>query len=157
MIGLRLNSQLIAIKINLSCADGSFAFMITYDEQYSAYSPGFLLEIENIRRLHGTRSIAWMDSCADQNSPLFTRAWTERRTIETLLVSSGSRRGDFWIGAIPFGHFLRRLLLPKSAKKDSGALSPTRARSRHVFPKQATSSAAGSDEQLHAVGACSKE
>jgi hypothetical protein len=113
-LGLRLDSRFIALKINLRCQQGSFAYMIAYDEQYSSYSPGLLLEIENIRRFHSERSFLWMDSCADQNSPLFTRVWAEKRTIETLLVSTGSKLGDFWISVIPFGHFLRRALVPPS-------------------------------------------
>lgn len=110
MIGLTLDSSLIAIKINLACTGGAFAFMITYDEAYSAYSPGLLLEVENIRRFHQDASSTWMDSCADQNSPLFTRVWSDKRTIETLLISVDNLIGDFWMGAIPFGHFLKRSL-----------------------------------------------
>jgi Acetyltransferase (GNAT) domain len=112
MIGLALDSRLVAIKINLSCMGGAFAFMITYDEAYSAYSPGLLLEIENIRRFHQDVSSTWMDSCADQNSPLFTRVWSDKRTIETLLMSADSLIGNFWMGAIPLGHFLKRSLMP---------------------------------------------
>jgi hypothetical protein len=113
MLGLRLSSKLIAIKINLTAPGGNFAFMITYDEAFSAYSPGLLLEVENLRLFHDNPAFIWMDSCADQNSPLFTRVWTGKTVIETLLISQGSRTGDFWISAIPFGHFLRHRVMPK--------------------------------------------
>lgn len=113
MIGLRLAGKLIAIKINLTAPGGSFAFMISYDEAFSSYSPGLLLEVENLRRFHENPTAIWMDSCADQNSPLFTRVWTGKTIIETLLISQGSRAGDFWIGAIPLAHFLRHRALPK--------------------------------------------
>jgi hypothetical protein len=112
MLGLRFASKLIAIKINLMAPGGNFAFLITYDEAFSAYSPGLLLEVENLRRFNDNPASIWMDSCADQNSPLFTRVWTGKTIIETLLISQGSRMGDFWIGAIPFGHFLRHRVLP---------------------------------------------
>lgn len=52
MLGLRLDGRLIAIKCNLRSGVVSFAFMIAFDEQYAAHSPGLLLEMENIRQLH---------------------------------------------------------------------------------------------------------
>ena len=119
MIGLALDFSLIAIKINLACNGGAFAFMITYDEAYSTYSPGLLLEVENIKRFHQDASSTWMDSCADQNSSLFTRVWPDKRTIETLLMSADSLIGDFWMSAIPFGHFLKRSVTPSPEQTPS--------------------------------------
>jgi len=108
LIALRLDSKLIAIKINLLCHIGAFAVRISFDESYRAYSPGLLLELENIRRFHQRPGIQWMDSCADQYNPMFNRIWSEKRVIESLLISNESRIGDAWIGIIPLGHWLRR-------------------------------------------------
>ena len=143
LLGLRLGTNLIALKFNLPCPGGSFAYVITYDEAYSAYSPGLLLEIENIRRVHGSRSVVWMDSCADKNSTIFNRIWAEKRLIETLLVSNNSRVGDFWIAAIPVGHWLRRVLKPMPRRADVIKLSPAVASTdplHEASPVQQTSS-----------------
>ncbi len=111
VIGLRVNSDLIAVKINLRNGEGSFAFMITFDERHSAFSPGLLLEIENIKRVHNDSLVRLMDSCADQHSAMFTRIWSEKCVVETLLVSNDSWIGDAWIGMIPLGHYLKKVLL----------------------------------------------
>ncbi|MGB9073624.1 MAG: GNAT family N-acetyltransferase [Terriglobales bacterium] len=126
LIGLRLNSKLIALKINLLCRGGSFAFMITFDERYAAYSPGLLLEVENIRRLHKDSDVEWMDSCADQHSPMFNRIWSEKRVIETLLVSNDSWVGDAWIGLIPLGHWLRRTFLGFASGRNTAVANAVR-------------------------------
>ena len=44
----------IAMKCNLRAGDGAVAFKIAYDEAYARFSPGVLLEIEQIERLHRT-------------------------------------------------------------------------------------------------------
>src|SRR5262245_57432084 len=52
MLALRFNGRPIAYKVNFLSGDGSFAFKIAFDEEYARYSPGVLLELENIRLLH---------------------------------------------------------------------------------------------------------
>ncbi|MEO8428393.1 MAG: GNAT family N-acetyltransferase, partial [Verrucomicrobiota bacterium] len=49
MLALRLNGKPIAMKCNFISGGGSFAFKIAFDGTYSRYSPGMLLEMENIR------------------------------------------------------------------------------------------------------------
>lgn len=125
VLGLRLGENIIALKVNLPCPGGSFAYMITFDEAYSVYSPGLLLEIENVRRIHADTRVAWMDSCADSRSPIFNRVWAEKRVIETLLVSNNSCLGDFWIAVIPFGHWLRQVFEYAIGKFRAIKLTPT--------------------------------
>ena len=50
MLGLRLAGRWIALKCNFLSGEGSFAFKIAYDEDYARFSPGTLLELENVRR-----------------------------------------------------------------------------------------------------------
>jgi len=52
ILALLLDGRPIAIRCNLLVEPGSFAFKITYAEESAKYSPGQLLEIENIRRVH---------------------------------------------------------------------------------------------------------
>jgi len=108
MIALRLDGKPIAQKCNLLTGDGSFAFKIAYDESYSRYSPGVLLEAENIHRLHLRRDIKWMDSCAKPSHPMINRLWPDRRLIRTVLAPTRRGRGELLIAILPLARWLNR-------------------------------------------------
>ena len=91
MLALRLNGRRIACKCNFLAGPGSFAFKIAFDEAYARYSPGKLLEVENIRLAHERPGLEWMDSCAD---PFNTGRWA----------------GDLVTSAIPMLKWLSRTL-----------------------------------------------
>ncbi len=89
MSALRVAGRPVAAKCSFLCRPGAFAFKIAYDETLARYSPGVLLEIDNIRRLHGRRDVEWMDSCAAPGHPMIDHLWPDRLAIETLLVAPG--------------------------------------------------------------------
>src|SRR5262249_344472 len=101
MIVLRVNGRTSVYRINFLSGVGSFAFKIAFDEEYARYSPGVLLELENIRLLHERPQIKWMDSCADPDRFMINQLWTDRRAIQTLVISTGKRQGDLIVAAIP--------------------------------------------------------
>jgi hypothetical protein len=101
MLALLFNGRPIAYKVNFLSGAGSFAFKIAFDEEYARYSPGVLLELENIRLLHDRTQIKWMDSCANPDRFMINQLWTDRRAIQTLLISTGKRQGDLVVAAIP--------------------------------------------------------
>jgi CelD/BcsL family acetyltransferase involved in cellulose biosynthesis len=107
LLSLTLNGRAIAMKHNLLAGDGGFALRIAYDESFAKYSPGVLLELENIRRVFNSRSTKWLDSCAIPRHVMADRIWRERRMIRRTLFSNGSRRGDFWIATLPLLRWLR--------------------------------------------------
>jgi hypothetical protein len=111
MLALHLNGRPIAHKCNFLARPGSFAFKIAFDEEYARFSPGVLLELENIRRLHAQTEIRWMDSCADADRFMINHLWPDRRTISTLVLGTGKRGGDFFVAAIPMLRWLNRTLL----------------------------------------------
>ncbi|HKZ07423.1 MAG TPA: GNAT family N-acetyltransferase [Methylomirabilota bacterium] len=91
LLSLRLDGTDIAMKCNLVAPDGTgaFAFKIAHEESLARYSPGVLLELDNIRRLHdGAPGIAWMDSCAIPDHPMIDHLWSERRRIVYVLCGS---------------------------------------------------------------------
>lgn len=110
MLALRLDGRPIAYKCDFLAGRGSFCFKIAFDENYAHYSPGMLLEIENVRRLHAQSRIEWVDSCADPFSLMFNRLWLGRRTIQNLIVSTGKAPGDLFISMIPFLSWMKRKL-----------------------------------------------
>jgi hypothetical protein len=111
MLALHVNGRPVANKCNFVAGTGSYAFKIAFDEDYARFSPGTLLELENIRLLHARPEIEWMDSCADPDRTIMVnRLWKDRRTIPYLLVGTGQGRGDFTVSAIPMLRWLNRKL-----------------------------------------------
>jgi CelD/BcsL family acetyltransferase involved in cellulose biosynthesis len=89
MLRMVLDGKTIAIKLNLASAtQGAYALKIAYDERYAAYSPGVLLELENIYRTLDSTPLAWMDSCAIPNHPMIDHLWSERRKMANFHVST---------------------------------------------------------------------
>ena len=73
LLGLFLDDRPLALKRNFLAGAGGFAFKIAFDEAYRAFSPGFLLEVEHVRRLHRRPEIRWMDSCAAAQHAMINR------------------------------------------------------------------------------------
>lgn len=89
---LDLDDRPIAMLVNFLSAPGSFSWKIAFDEDFARFSPGVLIQIENLRILE-RRDIAWMDSCAVEGHPMIDSLWGERRTIVRVSVPlSGLRR-----------------------------------------------------------------
>jgi len=98
---MRLGEISIAMKCSFISADGngSFAFKIAFDEEFAKFSPGVLLELENIRYLQDRPgSLMWMDSCADPNHPMIDHLWRERRNITYVLCGCRSIVGRILVG-----------------------------------------------------------
>ena len=61
-LSLMLDGRAIGMLVNFLCPPAAFSFKTAYDERYARYSPGVLLQRENLALL--TRDdIAWTDSC----------------------------------------------------------------------------------------------
>ncbi len=118
MLALRLNGRTIAHKCNFLSGSGSFAFKIAFDEEHARHSPGVLLELENIRRLHARPEIAWMDSCAAETHPMLDRLWPERRAIENLVIGTGTSPGGLVVAAIPLLKWLNRRFYQRVSPRD---------------------------------------
>jgi CelD/BcsL family acetyltransferase involved in cellulose biosynthesis len=88
---MRLSGRPVAMKCNFIAAPGSFAFKIAYAEELEKYSPGVLLELENIRRLHTEPRVQWMDSCAAPGHPMIEHLWREHRLIQSWIIPLNAR------------------------------------------------------------------
>ena len=114
MMALRLDGKAIALKHNLLAGEGSFAFKITFDESFARYSPGVLLELENIHRLHQLPNLRWMDSCAAPNRFMINHLWPDRRQMQTVFFATGRTLPSFMLALVPLFQLLRaRLRRPK--------------------------------------------
>ena len=80
LLRLDLDAKPLAMLVNFITAPGSFSFKTAFDEDYSRYSPGVLIQLENLNILDRD-DIAWMDSCASPEHPMIDSLWGERRAI----------------------------------------------------------------------------
>jgi CelD/BcsL family acetyltransferase involved in cellulose biosynthesis len=88
-----LDGRAIAMLINFVRAPGSYSFKIAYDEDLARFSPGVLIELENLKRVLSNPALNWMDSCAVADHPMINSLWMERRHIVQVSVPlSGTRR-----------------------------------------------------------------
>lgn len=135
MQSLRLGDRVIAMQCNYIGSDSAYAFKCAYDETYAAYSPGVLLELENIRVARDEMGVPWMDSCAVPNHPTMDRLWSARRTVAAHVVSNGR-----WVNDASIRVWPRLRGLKQSARRATvvarNALAPlrlvTRSRWRRV-------------------------
>ena len=103
---LRLDGRMIAGRIVYRSGEGSCLFKLAYDEQYAAFSPGTILELETM--VHGVpEGVRWTDSGTSASSTHYRRLWSHTRTIEHLVVSPASHWGDLAIGLVPVMRWIK--------------------------------------------------
>ena len=114
LLCLRLDGRPIAARCAFAAPPGSFVFKIAYDEAYAKYSPGLLLEMEGIQRLHGALDgaaapIEWLDSCAQPDSGLYLRVGSEMRQVYRYRIAAGAGPGMLLVRLLPHISVLYRL------------------------------------------------
>jgi len=120
MSAIRKDGEPLALRLSITAGRGAFAFKIAYDEDHARFSPGILLEIDNIRSLHARPDIEWMDSCA---APVhfINRLWLERRSIQSVLVATGGMPAQLIIRLLPVIRRVSRKVrgISRSAQKEN--------------------------------------
>lgn len=93
---LYLDDRPIAMLAQFLAPPGAYSFKTAFDESYARFSPGVLLQLENLALLDRS-DIAWCDSCAAADHPMIDHIWRERRAIGRLSVEIGGplRRAMF--------------------------------------------------------------
>lgn len=87
-IALTLDGRPIAMLVNFLTPPGGFSFKTAFDEDYARFSPGVLLQRENLALLE-REDIRWTDSCAAQDHPMIDHFWRERRAIARHSIGIG--------------------------------------------------------------------
>jgi len=88
---LDLDGRPIAMLVNFRMGEGGFSFKIAFDEAMSRFSPGVLIELDNLAHILNGSEIAWMDSCAAPGHPMIDSLWAERRSIVQYRIELKSR------------------------------------------------------------------
>ncbi len=86
----------IAMLASFITAPGAFSYKTAFDEDFSRFSPGVMLQCENLAILDRP-DVAWVDSCAAADHPMIDHIWRERRAIGRLSIAIGgaARRAVF--------------------------------------------------------------
>ena len=85
---LTLNDEPIAMLASFLTAPGAYSFKTAFDERFARYSPGVLLQRENLEVLDNPE-IEWVDSCASADHPMIDHIWRERRPVGRLSIAIG--------------------------------------------------------------------
>ena len=95
-VALRIDGRAIAMLVNFITAPGAYGFKTAFDEAYARFSPGMLLQLENLALLE-REGIRWADSCAVEGHPMIERLWREQRRMASINIAIGgpARRAAF--------------------------------------------------------------
>jgi len=95
-LSLTLAGRPIAMLANFITPPGCYSFKTAFDEDYARFSPGVLLQVENLDLL-GRTDIAWADSCAVPDHLMIDHLWRERRPMASHSIAIGgtARRALF--------------------------------------------------------------
>ncbi len=89
-LALTLDGRPIAMLANFITPPGAFSFKTAFDEDYARFSPGVLLQCDNLLMLD-RQDIAWTDSCASADHPMIDHIWRERRAIGRVSIAIGGK------------------------------------------------------------------
>lgn len=117
-LDMTLDGKSIAMKCNFystPCGQTeknrrAVAFKIAYDESFSKFSPGMLLELEMIRQFHTSQRATAIDSCAKPGHPMIDRMWSERTHRLDVVYALGGWRATLFVGLRQFRRLLRRAI-----------------------------------------------
>ena len=85
---LTLDGDPLAMLASFLTPPGAFSYKTAFDERFSRFSPGVLLQRENLAMLdHPT--VRWTDSCAAADHPMIDHIWRERRAIGRISIAIG--------------------------------------------------------------------
>ncbi|NNC73365.1 MAG: GNAT family N-acetyltransferase [Sphingomonadaceae bacterium] len=110
-LSLRVDGKPIAMLSTFLAPPGAFGFKTAYDEEFSKFAPGLLLEREFLTALDRL-DISWCDSCAASDHSVMNRIWRECRPVGRVSIAIGGplRRAAF-----------DRILRKEMANLNSGA------------------------------------
>lgn len=87
---LRLDGDPIAMLLQFLTPPGAFSYKTAFDERFARFSPGVLLQRENLDLLTHP-AVRWCDSCAAADHPMIDHIWRERRAIGRFSIAIGGR------------------------------------------------------------------
>jgi hypothetical protein len=117
--GLDLDGRPIARRCSFIAGEGAYAFKIAYDEALAEFSPGALLELDNVRQVDAHPTLQWMDAFTEGNVLAVERLWPDRRTMETL-VAGVDAWGRLMAASLPLLRRLKHRIRISAGGHDAG-------------------------------------
>ena len=93
MGGFDFEGRPIGRRASFLARDGAYAFKTAYDETMAEFSPGAMLELDNVRELDATPGLEWMDSLTEDGNLALERMGPDERPMESLAVALGAWGG----------------------------------------------------------------
>jgi CelD/BcsL family acetyltransferase involved in cellulose biosynthesis len=87
-LALTLDGEPIAMLATFLTAPGAYSYKTAFSEEMARFSPGVLLQRENLALLE-RGGIAWCDSCAAADHPMIDHLWRERRPVGRYSIAIG--------------------------------------------------------------------
>lgn len=87
-LALRLDGRAIAMLANFVTPPGAYSYKTAFDEAYARFSPGMLLQLENLALLERA-GFGWADSCAVEGHPMIERLWRGQRRMVSRNIAIG--------------------------------------------------------------------
>ncbi|MBS0481504.1 MAG: GNAT family N-acetyltransferase [Proteobacteria bacterium] len=85
---LWLDDEPVAMLVQFITQPGAYSFKTAFDERFARFSPGVLLQRENLDLL-ARPDVQWCDSCAAADHPMIDHLWRERRATGRLSIAIG--------------------------------------------------------------------
>jgi CelD/BcsL family acetyltransferase involved in cellulose biosynthesis len=104
--GLDLDGRPIARRSSFTAGVGAYAFKTAYDERFAQFSPGVMLELDNVRQVDASAHIQWMDSFTGDANLALDRMWPDRRQMHTLAAGVGAW-GELAATALPWLRWIK--------------------------------------------------
>lgn len=111
MCGLDFEGRAIGRRSSFLAGNGAYAFKTAYDEALAEFSPGVMLELDNIRQLDATPGLDWMDAFTEDANLALDRMWPDKREMESLAVPVGAW-GGVAAAALPALRWAKRTFAP---------------------------------------------
>lgn len=110
---LYLGKELVAMRTSLILRGEILSFKIAYNEDYSDYSPGLVMELLMIEHFLGSAQYKLLDSCSDNKRP-FTDIYRDKRDLLNVTYACDS----FSESIARLIALLRRMKRSRSASRD---------------------------------------
>lgn len=112
---LQVGDTVLAAQLMVRGGPGLFLLVTAFDETYSRYAPGMLLQLGAVDRIHEETDAQWLDCCTYEGNDTMLRTYPDRRRVATLLVGLGGPLDRACLAvSVPAWRFAWRLLRPGS-------------------------------------------
>ncbi len=119
VVRVTLDKRPIAMLIVLQQASRAAQFKIAFDEQFKEFTPGTMVEFDEISRMFSD-AIEYCDSCADPNHSMINRVWGGRVRFQSLVIANDRILPRLAVALMPIvqqAKFIFSKFEPKSKSK----------------------------------------